>query len=153
MNKALWLIGGLGLGTGLMYLLDPERGSRRRALARRQVETYRHQANTLLDQTRRTLGDQTRTLGQQARGLLTQARTPTQARTLLRDARGRGEMWRERAERMGGTQGLLLLGCVGFGVGLMYLCDPNMGRRRRALIRDKARAYWYRTGTFIEQTA
>jgi BON domain len=147
MNKALWLVGGLGLGTGLMYLLDPERGSRRRTLARRQVETYRRQANTLLDQTRRTLGDQTRTLGQQARGLLTQARTP------LRDARGRGEMWRERAEQMGGTQGLLLLGCVGFGVGLMYLFDPNIGRRRRALIRDKTRAYWHKTGTFIGQTA
>src|SRR2546426_11782203 len=90
MNKALWLIGGLGLGTGLMYMLDPERGSRRRALAREQVETYRRQANTLLDETRRALGEQTYTLGQQARGLLTQARTP------LRGGYGLGEMWRGR---------------------------------------------------------
>ena len=147
MNKALWLVGGLGLGTGLMYLLDPDRGSRRRALARRQVETYRRQANTLLDQTRRTLGQQTRTLGQQARGLLTQARTP------LRHERGRGERWRERAGQMGGTQGLLLLGCVGLGVGLTYLFDPTVGRRRRALIRDKTRSYWHKTGDLIGQTA
>jgi len=140
MNRALWLVGGLGLGTGLIYLLDPERGSRRRALARRQVETYRRQANTLLDQTRRTLG-------QQARGLLSQARTP------LRDERGRGMMWRERTEQMGGTKGLLLLGCAGFGAGLMYLFDPNGGRRRRALIRDKAGAYWRKTSALIGQTA
>ncbi|HKN84959.1 MAG TPA: BON domain-containing protein [Pyrinomonadaceae bacterium] len=34
MNKALVFGAGLGLGTGLMYLLDPNRGKRRRALLR-----------------------------------------------------------------------------------------------------------------------
>ncbi|HJP95111.1 MAG TPA: BON domain-containing protein [Pyrinomonadaceae bacterium] len=34
MNKALVFGAGLGLGTGLMYLLDPDRGKRRRALLR-----------------------------------------------------------------------------------------------------------------------
>jgi len=34
MNKALTFGAGLGLGTGLMYLLDPDRGTRRRALLR-----------------------------------------------------------------------------------------------------------------------
>jgi hypothetical protein len=34
MNKALAFGAGLGLGTGLMYLLDPDRGKRRRALVR-----------------------------------------------------------------------------------------------------------------------
>lgn len=34
MNKGLTFGAGLGLGTGLMYLLDPDRGSRRRALLR-----------------------------------------------------------------------------------------------------------------------
>ena len=34
MNKALTFGAGLGLGTGLMYLLDPDRGRRRRALLR-----------------------------------------------------------------------------------------------------------------------
>ena len=147
MNKALWLIGGLGLGTGLMYMLDPERGSRRRALAREQVETYRRQANTLLDETRRALGEQTYTLGQQARGLLTQARTP------LRGGYDLGEMWRERAEQIGGAKGLLMLGCVGLGVGLMYMLDPNGGTRRRALVHDKTRAYWQKTGDLIGKTA
>src|SRR5687767_14226191 len=34
MNKGLTFGAGLGLGTGLMYLLDPDRGRRRRALLR-----------------------------------------------------------------------------------------------------------------------
>jgi hypothetical protein len=33
---------------------------------------------------------------------------------------------------------LALLGGVGLGAGLMYLLDPEGGRRRRALARDKA---------------
>jgi osmotically-inducible protein OsmY len=35
---------------------------------------------------------------------------------------------------------------------MMYMLDPRMGRRRRALVRDKARSYWGRTGNFIGQT-
>ena len=31
-----------------------------------------------------------------------------------------------------------ILGAVGAGAALMYLFDPNGGRRRRALVRDKA---------------
>ncbi|MFM8441529.1 MAG: hypothetical protein ACKN97_09590 [Acidobacteriota bacterium] len=34
--------------------------------------------------------------------------------------------------------GIALLGGVGVGLTLMYLFDPDRGRRRRAIIRDKA---------------
>ncbi len=34
MNRALTLLGGLAAGSGLMYMLDPDRGRRRRALVR-----------------------------------------------------------------------------------------------------------------------
>ncbi len=34
LNQALYLLGGLAVGMGLMYMLDPDRGRTRRALAR-----------------------------------------------------------------------------------------------------------------------
>ncbi len=37
-----------------------------------------------------------------------------------------------------GRPGAALLGGIGIGAALMYLLDPDRGRRRRALIRDKA---------------
>src|SRR2546426_12455562 len=135
MNKALWLIGGLGLGTGLMYMLDPERGRRRRALARWQVESYRRQANTLLDQTRHALGEQTHALGQQARGLLAQARTP------LRGGYGLGEMWRGGGGQVGGTKRLLVVWLVGVGGGVVDMGGPQGGAKRRGLGTGKNKAY------------
>jgi hypothetical protein len=43
MNKTLALIGSIGLGAGLMYALDPDRGKRRRSLLRDKVD---HAINT-----------------------------------------------------------------------------------------------------------
>jgi|GEM_PF-4218824 len=40
--------------------------------------------------------------------------------------------------KSGVTTGLLLLGGVGAGMLLMYIFDPQQGRRRRAVVRDKA---------------
>jgi len=36
-----------------------------------------------------------------------------------------------------GFSGLFVLGALGIGAALMYLFDPESGRRRRELIRDK----------------
>jgi osmotically-inducible protein OsmY len=58
-----------------------------------------------------------------------------------------------RAEQLGILKGMLILGCTGLGAGMMYVLDPRLGRRRRALVRDKAQAYWRRMGKFISQTA
>src|SRR5881227_3819370 len=38
MNKGVALVGGVGLGAALMYIFDPDRGKRRRALIRDKVE-------------------------------------------------------------------------------------------------------------------
>jgi hypothetical protein len=137
MNKALLLMSGLGLGAGLMYMLDPEMGSRRRALARAQAETYRRWPDDLVDHTRRTLGRQTdtlsrqaRTLGQQTRGLLGRLGMP------LQEERRQGERWLERTENMAG-----ILGCVGLGLGLMYILDPTSGPERRTQLSDLVRSY------------
>ena len=140
MNKTALLIGGLGLGAGLIYMLDPERGERRRAMARAQLERYRRQTDDLWDHT-------TRNLGRQARELL--ARAPL-ARRYRRP--GPGELLLARAEQLGLLKGLLMLGCTGLGAGMMYVLDPRLGRSRRALVRDKAQAYWRRMGKGISRT-
>jgi uncharacterized protein HemX len=154
MNKTLLLIGGLGLGAGLMYALDPERGQQRRAQARTQLQTYRHRTNDLLDQTTHAIGRQTHgmqqaahTIGQQTRELL------ARARPALISQRGVGEMRWPTMGQTGMERGLLILGCLGLGAGLMYLLDPNNGTRRRALVRDKAQAYWKRQEDFLGKTA
>ena len=36
------------------------------------------------------------------------------------------------------TKAILMLGALGAGAALMYLFDPDRGRTRRALMRDKA---------------
>ena len=66
MNKTVLLIGGVGLDAGLAYMLDPERGEQRRAMARTQLERYRRQTDDLWDHT-------TQSLGRQARGFLAMA--------------------------------------------------------------------------------
>jgi osmotically-inducible protein OsmY len=132
MNKSLLLIGGLGLGAGLIYMLDPQRGERRRVRARAQMRTYRHQADGLLGQTR---------------SLLARTRTPFSS-TWRRDERQLARAW-----PAGVANGFLTLSCVGLGAGLMYMLDPRMGKRRRALVYDKACAYWRRTGNVLGKTA
>jgi osmotically-inducible protein OsmY len=57
MNKGVALVGGVGLGAALMYIFDPDRGKRRRALIRDKVESA---GNTLVQEAgkmRRDLGN------------------------------------------------------------------------------------------------
>ena len=141
MNKIALLIGGVGLGAGLIYMLDPERGEQRRATARTQLERYRRQTGDLWYHT-------TRSLGRQMRKLL--AMTPLARR--YRKPRP-AELLLACVEQLGILKGILTLGCTGLGAGMMYVLDPKLGRRRRALVRDKAQAYWRRMGKLISQTA
>ncbi len=152
MDKTLLLLSGFGLGAGLLYMLDPERGERRRAKARAQMQAYRRWTDDLLptgpslSRTAHSLGQATRNLGYQARSLLPKARLP------LVDERSWRPSQMRRAGQMGSRSGLLMLGCVGLGLGLMYMLDPSAGSRRRALVRDKARSYWKDTGKAIGKT-
>jgi hypothetical protein len=130
--QTLWLLGGLGLGAGLMYLMDPEKGAGRRDRVRGYVEDYGRQTGALLDDTRRTLG-------RQAQAVLATRRLPFRRQPRL------GERLRTQAEQLGLPRGLGLLGCIGLGAGLVYLLEPQGGPQRRARLREKARAYWQPT--------
>jgi len=130
--QTMWLLGGLGLGAGLMYLLDPEKGAERRDVMRGQVSDYGRQTGDFFDDTRRTLG-------RQAQAVLATTRAP------FRRQPGLGERLLMQAAERGLPLGLGLLGCVGLGVGLGYLLEPQGGPQRRARLREKARAYWHST--------
>ena len=62
MNKALTFGVGLGLGTGLMYLLDPDRGKRRRALLRDKSVWAARKTGECVEVTARDLGNRTKGL-------------------------------------------------------------------------------------------
>jgi uncharacterized membrane protein len=55
MNKALKVISAAGLGAGLMYLFDPDRGKRRRALLRNKAEHATRIASDVAGKTRRDI--------------------------------------------------------------------------------------------------
>ncbi len=59
MNKALTFGAGLGLGTGLMFLLDPDRGKRRRALLRDKSVWAARKTGECLEVTARDLRNRT----------------------------------------------------------------------------------------------
>jgi osmotically-inducible protein OsmY len=55
MNKGVALIGGAGLGAALMYIFDPDRGKRRRALIRDKVEAAGNKLSDTADKMQRDL--------------------------------------------------------------------------------------------------
>jgi uncharacterized membrane protein len=63
MNRNLLFLGGIGLGAGLMYIFDPDKGRRRRATARDAA----HQIANALDD---ALGKTSRDLSNRAQGLV-----------------------------------------------------------------------------------
>jgi hypothetical protein len=70
-NNGLTLIGGIGMGAALMYMLDPDRGRRRRALARDQLAHVAKRVPDALDATARDLQNRTRGLVAEASSIFT----------------------------------------------------------------------------------
>jgi hypothetical protein len=67
-GKTAALFGGIGIGAALMYVLDPERGRRRRAMAR-------ERAVSIANKTGRTIGATSRDLNNRARGAASELRS------------------------------------------------------------------------------
>ncbi|HVF59098.1 MAG TPA: hypothetical protein VNJ70_04715 [Thermoanaerobaculia bacterium] len=71
MTKQQWtLLSGLGLGAGLMFLLDPERGRRRRALVRDKAVHYGKVTQRKLRGTSQHLSNKTHGLAAEVKGKL-----------------------------------------------------------------------------------
>ena len=67
MKNVLAILGGIGAGAALMYLLDPDRGSRRRALAR-------DKAIGLSNDFRRAIDKKSTDLSNRAQGIIHEAK-------------------------------------------------------------------------------
>ena len=67
-GKAAALLSGIGIGAGLMYLLDPERGRLRRAMAR-------DKALSLANKTGDAVARTSRDIGNRAKGVAAEVRT------------------------------------------------------------------------------
>lgn len=78
MRKGILLAGGAGLGAGLMYVLDPERGRRRRAALRDHATHVIHVAPATLDK-------KARHLAHRARGLAAKAGAALRRREVVSD--------------------------------------------------------------------
>ncbi|WP_437840280.1 SRPBCC family protein [Sorangium sp. So ce1153] len=121
---------GLGLGAGLMYALDPDRGAQRRASVREGAVSLAHRAGTSLDSSTHDLARTGERLE------LTQASWPPAARVLV-GALGVGLVGYAIKRR--GPLGALL-GVVGAAVLLRGLDDrparrvPGVGAGRRAAV-------------------
>jgi BON domain-containing protein len=70
MNKALLFGAGVGLGTGLMFLLDPARGKRRRALVRDKWNLALRKTGECMEITARDVSNRTRGLVADIQGRL-----------------------------------------------------------------------------------
>ena len=127
--QTMWLLGGVGLGVGLMYLLDPQQGEARRDRVREYAVDYGRQTGNYLDDTKRSLGRQVQTV-------FATTHRPLQRQPWL------GERLVTRAEQLGTSTGMVLVGCVGLGVGLGYLWVCQGSAQQRARLREKARTYW-----------
>jgi hypothetical protein len=66
-GQAAVFIGGAGLGAALMYVLDPERGRRRRALARDKAVSFAKDTGRAVARTSRDLGNRAKGVAAEVR--------------------------------------------------------------------------------------
>jgi len=132
----LSLLGGLGVGAALMYLLDPEKGADRRA-------RLRQTAGDTLSATGEVLGNTVSALSSRASNLGSRAVDVAsdyiqRGKEYLPEAEDYLPDMRKEDEGFSTTSFLLTaVGCCAAGAALMFLFDPSQGRGRRKLIADK----------------
>jgi hypothetical protein len=96
-GKTAALVGGIGIGAALMYVLDPERGKRRRAMAR-------DKAVAMANKTGRAFAKTSRDLNNRAKGVAAE----------FRSAVSRGERKDGPAEKANVEKGTPAVDAAGF---------------------------------------
>lgn len=137
LSQTAWLMAGFALGAVAMFITDPEAGRRRRALAMDKMQSAANSTSDYLSSSSRDLGNRVEGLRAETRDLMSAGERPTT------DSR-----WLELAGRE-----LWMLGGIAAGALAMFLADPQMGRRRRALANDKLRSAAISTRKYATSTA
>jgi len=147
--SAVSLIGGLGVGAAMMYLLDPEAGSRRRERLVHAAGDAAHCAGEALDATMHGLGETVHrassALHSTGQGAAEQGRSVRESiAASLHELRPAAQRMYSRAmhyhhagRREWVKDAVLVTTAAALGAGLMMLFDPREGRRRREAIREK----------------
>jgi hypothetical protein len=173
------LTGGVGIGAGLLYLLDPDKGVKRR-------QQMLEGASDLASHARDYAGEALGSVGSVMGGALSSARdfageklgrakdyasdamsgagdyanegmsrAQRYALARKRDARDfiqRQTFGETRAEhRLGVT--ICALGSMALGAAQMYALDPSMGRGRRRMMRERAETLASDAGTYAKQAS
>jgi hypothetical protein len=153
----LSLAGGVGIGAGLLYLLDPDQGEKRRRRILSGAQSLGERVTTpaagLLSSAREYAGDvvdRVRGTASSARDYADDATSGIRGFVSSKLAGGREALERQvcgetRTERIIG-QTICALGSMALGAALMYVLDPSMGRRRREIAMQKAGEYTHRAG-------
>lgn len=173
MSSGLSLLGGVALGAGLMYLLDPEEGSGRRKtisnIAGGAISASGSALSSGWDKLKDTAGRVYDAASEGAsvfKDKLSDGadyvtdnryakRMSKSARRASDQASDRlGYLWRGREHHgleSGISQGAAALACLALGVGAMYFLDPADGARRRSVFRDKFLSAFGRMATSLEK--
>jgi hypothetical protein len=181
MSALMSLAGGVGIGAGLLYLLDPDQGQKRR---RNIVSGARHLGENIADtasdwltsageyasETAHGAGKSTRKFASrqadEASGLIGGALSSV--RGMVGDKlSGAGDYASERYETAKGylqdrlgretrmehriNVGICALSSMALGAALMYVFDPTMGRSRRRVAMDTASDMASRAGDYASQ--
>jgi hypothetical protein len=153
----LSLAGGIGIGAGLLYLLDPEQGSKRRRRILSGAQSLGERVSTpamgLLSSAREYAGDvvdSVRGTASSARDYADDATSGVRGFISSKLAGGRAALERQvcgetHTEHTIGVAACAL-GSMALGAALMYVLDPSMGRRRREIAMQKAGEYTGRAG-------
>ena len=173
MMSGLSLVGGLAIGAGLMYLLDPEEGEKRRKTVRNLAGGAMSASGSALqsgwEKLRETAGRLYEAAGEGAGAFREKLSEGAEyvadnryARRLSKSARrASGEASdrfgyllhgrRHYGLESGLSQGMAAVACLALGVGAMYFLDPTDGARRRSVFRDKFLSAFGRMATSLER--
>jgi len=160
------LVGGVGIGAGLLYLLDPDKGKKRR-------EQILDSASDLASHAKDYAGDALGSVGSTIGSALSSARdyageklhgVSDYASKRLHGARdyasdraddvrayAQKQVFGEtRAEHRVGVT-ICALSSMALGAALMYAFDPAMGKNRRKIAREKASEFASSAGSYAHQ--